>query len=141
MIGDSLDKVEEIGYDIALPKIEGITLEKPELLKDGSRYGIKLKATAPMIQLVKINVSSSFEPIIGSKEQAEEVINNMIINYENNPEKLWNSEIFGRKLCDVINDGIKSKVTAIPDNILDKYKTSIEKVVNYGKGGLITIIL
>ena len=141
MIGNSLEKVDQVGYDIALPKIDTINLDKPELLKEGSRYGIKLKATAPMIQLVKINVSSTFEPIIGTKEQAEEVINNMIVNYENDPEKLWNSEIFGRKLCDVINDGIKSKVNAIPDNILDKYKTSIEKVVNYGKGGLITIVL
>lgn len=141
LVGNSLEKVEQVGYDIALPKIDTINLEKPELLKDGSRYGIKLTATAPMIQLVKINVNSTFEPIIGTKEQAEEVINNMLINYENDPDKLWNSEIFGRKLCDVINDGIKSKVNAIPDNILDKYKTSIEKVVNYGKGGLITIVL
>ena len=141
MIGNSLEKVEQVGYDISLPKIETINLEKPELLKEGTRYGIKLKAIAPMIQFVKINVCSTFEPIIGTKEQAEEVINNMILNYENNPDKLWNSEIFGRKLCDVINDGIKSKVNAIPDNILEKYKTSIEKVVNYGKGGLITIIL
>ena len=141
MIGNSLEKVDQVGYDISLPKIDTICLEKPELLKEGSRYGIKLKANAPIIQLVKINVSSTFEPIIGTKEQAEEVINNMINIYENDQEKLWNSEIFGRKLCDVINDGIKSKVNAIPENILDKYKTSIEKVINYGKGGLITIIL
>ena len=141
VIGNSLDKVDQVGYDISLPKIDTIKLDKPEILKDGSRYGIKIKATAPIIQLVKINVSSVFEPIIGSKEQAEEVINNMVYNYETEPDKLWNSEIFGRKLCDVINDGIKSKVNAIPDTILDKYKTSIEKVVNYGKGGLITIVL
>ena len=141
VIGNSLDKVDQVGYDISLPKIDTIKLDKPEILKDGSRYGIKIKATAPIIQLVKINVSSVFEPIIGSKEQAEEVINNMVYNYETEPDKLWNSEIFGRKLCDVINDGIKSKVNAIPDTILDKYKNSIEKVVNYGKGGLITIVL
>lgn len=141
LLGSSLDKVNQVGYDIALPNQNTIILEKPEIVKDGSRYGIKIKANAPMIQLVKINVSSSFEPIIGSKEQTEEVINNMLDNYENDPEKLWNSEIFGRKLCDVISDGIKSKVNAIPDNVLDKYKTSIEKVVNHGKGGIIAIVL
>ena len=70
-----------------------------------------------MIQLVKINVSSSFEPIIGSKEQAEEVINNMITNYENSPEKLWSSEIFGRKLCDVINDGINPLLYNMENNL------------------------
>ncbi len=141
LVGSALEKVEQVGYDIALPNVNTIVLDKPELLKDGSRYGIKIKANAPMIQLVKINVSSCFEPIIGSKEQAEEVINNMVENYENDPDKLWNSEIFGRKLCDVINDGIKSKVNSIPDNVLEKYKTSIEKVVNYGKGGVIAIVL
>lgn len=141
LVGTALDKVEQVGYDIALPVSNSIILDKPELLKDGSRYGIKIKANAPMIQLVKVNVTSCFEPIIGSKEQAEEVINNMIVNYENDPEKLWNSEIFGRKLCDVINDGIKAKVSAIPETVLEKYKTSMEKVVNYGKGGIIAIVL
>lgn len=141
LVGTALDKVEQVGYDIALPVSNSIILDKPELLKDGSRYGIKIKANAPMIQLVKVNVTSCFEPIIGSKEQAEEVINNMIVNYENDPEKLWNSEIFGRKLCDVINDGIKAKVSAIPETVLEKYKTSMEKVVNHGKGGIIAIVL
>ncbi len=141
LVGSSMEKVEQVGYDIAMPKPSDIELEKPELLKDGSRYGIKIKASAPMIQMVKISVTSSFEPIIGSKEQAEELIHHMIDNYENEPDKLWNSEIFGRKLCDVISDGVKSKVNAIPDNVLEKYKSSIEKVVNYGKGGIIAIVL
>lgn len=141
MVGSAMEKVEQVGYDIALPNASNISLEKPELLKDGSRYGIKIKANAPMIQLVKINVNSTFEPIIGSKEQAEELISHMVDNYENDPDKLWNSEIFGRKLCDVINDGVRSKVNAIPDVVLEKYKNSIEKVVNYGKGGIIAIVL
>ncbi len=141
LVGGSIEKVEQLGYDIAFPKASDIALEKPELLKDGARYGIKIKANAPMIQLVKINVSSTFEPIIGSKEQAEELINHMVENYENEPDKLWNSEIFGRKLCDVINDGIRAKVNAIPDNVLEKYKNSIEKVVNHGRGGVIAIVL
>lgn len=141
LVGCAMNKVEQVGYDIALPKTEDIILEKPELLKDGARYGIKIKANAPMIQLVKINVSSTFEPIIGSKEQAEELINHMLEDFENEPVKLWNSEIFGRKLCDVIGDGIKAKVNAIPENVLEKYKNSIEKVVNYGKGGIIAIVI
>lgn len=140
-VGGAIEKVEQLGYDIAMPKSNEITLEKPELLKEGSRYGIKIKANAPMIQMVKINVTSTFEPIIGSKEQAEELINHMVDNYENEPDKLWNSEIFGRKLCDVINDGVRSKVASIPDAVLEKYKNSMEKVVNYGKGGVIAIVL
>lgn len=141
LVGCAIEKVEQVGYDIAIPKSDEIILERPELLKEGTRYGIKIKANAPMIQMVKINVSSTFEPIIGSKEQAEELINHMVENYENEPEKLWNSEIFGRKLCDVINDGVRAKVTAIPDTVLEKYKNSMEKVVNHGKGGVIAIVL
>lgn len=94
-----------------------------------------------MLQLVKIKVQSSFEPIIGSKEQAEELLNHMIDDYENDPTKLWNSEIFGRKLCDVISDGIRSKMNAVPDQVLEKFQTTMEKIVNYGRGGLIAIVL
>ncbi len=141
VIGSSMERVETVGYDIALPKVSQMELEKPSLLKDGTRFGIKIKATAPMIQLVKMSVSSTFEPIIGSKEQAEELINHMIENYETDPEKLWNSEIFGRKLCDVINDGMKAKVNALPESVLEKFRTSMEKLVNYGKGGIIAIVL
>ena len=100
-----------------------------------------MKATAQAIQLVKINVESTFEPIIGSMEQSQELINHMLKDYETDPEKVWNSEIFGRKLCDVINDGIRAKINSIPDNVQEKFKDSVEKVVNYGKGGIIAIVL
>ena len=140
-MGSAIPKLEQLGYGIALPTVEQMKLETPELLKEGSRYGIKVKASAPMIQLIQVNVTSTFEPIIGSKEQAEELLQHMIDDYETDPEKLWNSEIFGRKLCDVISDGIKSKTNAIPDQVLEKFKATMEKIVNYGKGGLIAIVL
>lgn len=141
MVGSSIEKVEQLGYGISMPQTEDMELSTPELLKEGSRYGIKIKANASMLQLVKINVESSFEPIIGSKEQAEELLNHMIDDYENEPTKLWNSEIFGRKLCDVISDGVRAKMNAVPDQVLEKFQTTMEKIVNYGKGGLIAIVL
>ena len=141
LVAPAIDKVNQLGYGLALPKVEQMELSNPELLKEGSRYGIKIKASAPMLQLVKINVDSSFEPIIGSKEQAEELLTHMQEDFENNPEKLWSSEIFGRKLCDVISDGIRSKMNAVPDQVLEKFKSTMEKIVNYGKGGLIAIVL
>ena len=141
LVAPAIVKVNQLGYGLALPKVEQMELSNPELLKEGSRYGIKIKASAPMLQLVKINVDSSFEPIIGSKEQAEELLTHMQEDFENNPEKLWSSEIFGRKLCDVISDGIRSKMNAVPDQVLEKFKSTMEKIVNYGKGGLIAIVL
>ena len=140
-VGDALKLTEQCGYGISIPTIKDMSLSTPELIKQGNRYGIKIKATAPAIHLVQVEIESTFEPIIGSIEQSQALIDHMLEDYEDNPEKVWNSEIFGRKLCDVINDGIKAKINAVPDIVQCKYKESISKVVNNGKGGVISIIL
>ena len=140
-LGNSIDVVKERGYDIAIPKISEMRLDKPELIKQGSRYGIKIKAIAPAVCLTEVNIESTFEPIIGSVAQAEALINHMLEKSENNIEELWNSEIFGRKLCDVINDGIYSKINSLSDETLVKFKEGLEKVVNHGHGGVIALII
>ncbi len=137
----NLDKVYQVGYDITVPTVDDMKLEEPELSKQGSRYGIKLKASASALLITKVNVESTFEPIIGSIEQATTLVEHMKENYQTNPSEIWNSEIFGRKLGDVINDGIKLKVSQVPEVVLDKYSKSIAKVINNGKGGVIAIIL
>mgnify|MGYP003319987280 CR=1 FL=1 len=140
-VGTALKATTECGYGISVPKIQDMVLATPELIKQGSRYGIKIKATAPAIHLVQVEVESTFEPIIGSIEQSQALIDHMLADYEENPEKVWNSEIFGRKLCDVISDGIKAKINSVPDIVQAKYKDSLSKVVNNGRGGVISIIL
>lgn len=140
-LGPALKMVDQCGYGIAVPGVEDMKLEEPELVKQGGRYGIRLKANAPAIHLVKVDIESSFEPIIGSSEQSQMLIDHMITDYQKNPDKLWNSEIFGRKLCDVINDGVKAKIHALPDNVQYKFRESLTKVINHGRGGIIAIIL
>ena len=140
-LGNSLDVVNERGYDIAIPKINEMKLDKPELIKQRTRYGIKLKAIAPAVCLTLVNIESTFEPIIGSCAQAEALINHMLEKSENNPIELWNSEIFGRKLCDVIKDGIYSKTNSLNDETLLKFREGLEKVVNKGSGGVIAVII
>lgn len=137
----NLDKVYQVGYDITIPAINDLTLDEPQLLKQGNRYGIKLKATGAAILLTKVNVESTFEPIIGDVNQATVLVDHMKENYLTNPNQIWDSEIFGRKLGEVINDGIKLKVSQVPEVVLDKYSKGISKVVNSGKGGVITIII
>ena len=139
--GSALTTVKERGYDIAVPKISDMELDKPELIKQGNRYGIKLKAIAPSIVLTEVKIESTFEPIIGSKPQAEALINHMLEKSENNIDELWNSEIFGRKLCDVICDGIYAKTRGVSDATLTKFKESLEKVINHGNGGIIAIMI
>lgn len=140
-LGNSLDVVNSRGYDIAVPRVSEMKLDKPEIFKQGSRYGIKIKAIAPAICLTELNIESTFEPIIGSEVQAEALINHMLEKSENNIDELWNSEIFGRKLCDVINDGIYAKINTISDETLTKFKEALEKVVNQGRGGIIAVII
>lgn len=137
----NLEKVCQVGYDITIPSINDLTLDEPQLLKQGNRYGIKLKATGAAILLTKVNVESTFEPIIGDVNQATVLVDHMKENYLTNPNQIWDSEIFGRKLGEVINDGIKLKISQVPEVVLDKYSKGISKVVNSGKGGVITIII
>ena len=140
-LGNSLDVVKNRGYDIAVPKINEMRLDKPELIKQNGRYGIKLKATAPAIHMVRVDVETTFEPIIGTEEQSLALINHMNNQFDNDIEEIWNSEIFGRKLSDVMVDGIKAKVYNVPSDVEFKYKESLSKVINDGRGGVIAIIL
>jgi len=137
----NLEKVNQVGYDIVVPSLSEITLEEPSISKQGGRYGIKIKATATALLINKVKIDSVFEPIIGSEEQSMALVDHMLNDYKTDPFLLWNSEIFGRKLGDVISDGIKIKVNQVPDNVLTKYNDGITKVVNQSKGGVLAIIL
>ena len=137
----NLEKVYQVGYDLVLPPLSEIKLHEPVTTKQGGRYGIKIAATANILLINRLSVDSVFEPIIGSAEQSQVLVDHMIEDFKNDPEKLWNSEIFGRKLCDVISDGIKIKVNQIPETVLTKYNDGITKVVNQSKGGVIAIVL
>jgi len=137
----ALEAVKTTGYGIAIPQVENMVLETPEVIKQGGRYGIRLRAQAPSIHMIKVNVESSFEPIIGSEEQSKKLLEKLTNDFEENPNEIWNSEIFGRKLSEVVNDGVKAKIYMLPENIQYKVKESLEKIVNKGRGGIIAIIL
>lgn len=137
----ALEAVKTTGYGIAIPQIENMTLDTPEVIKQGSRYGIRLRAVAPSVHMIKVEVNSSFEPIIGTEEQSKKLLEKLLNDYENNPEIIWESEIFGRKLSEVVNDGIKAKIYLMPENVQYKMRECLEKIVNKGRGGIIAFIL
>lgn len=137
----NLEKVYQVGYDFIIPPISEMKLTEPELAKQNGRYGVKINANAEALLIAKVDVMSSFDPIIGSMEQSQILVDHMKEDFENDPNKLWNSEIFGRKLCDVICDGIKIKVNQVPDEVLQKYSDGITKIVNQNKGGVIAIVI
>lgn len=139
-IKGALKQVYQTGYGIVLPSIENMKLDKPEIIKQGGRFGVKLQAKASSIHLIKVDVESSFEPIIGSELQSKELIN-YLIKDEENPEKIWQSEIFGRSLDEIVQEGIQAKLSLLPDTAKYKLSQTITKMVNKGSNNLIAIVL
>ena len=137
----ALKMVKSTGYGIATPSIEDMTLEKPEIIKQGPRFGVKLKAVAPSIHMIKVDVESTFEPIIGSEVQSKELIDNLIKNQDKNANEIWKSEIFGRSLDSIVQEGIQSKINLMPDNIRYKLQNTLTRVVNKGSNNVITIVI
>ena len=133
----ALKMVKQTGYGIATPSIEDMKLDKPEIIKQGPRFGVKLKAVAPSIHMIRVDVESTFEPIIGSEVQSKELIDYLT----KNDNDIWKSEIFGRSLDSIVQEGIQSKINLMPDNIRFKLQNTLTKVVNKGSNNVITIVI
>ncbi len=137
----ALKMVKQTGYGVATPSIEDMKLDKPEIVKQGPRYGVKLKAVAPSIHMIRVDVESTFEPIIGSEVQSKELIDYLMKDHDQNPGEIWKSEIFGRSLDSIVQEGIQSKINLMPDNIRYKLQTTLSKVVNKGSNNMIAIVI
>ena len=137
----ALKMVKQTGYGVATPTLADMKLDTPEIIKQGPRYGVKLKAVAPSIHMIRVDVNSTFEPIIGSEVQSKELIDYLMRDYENNPSEIWKSEIFGRSLDNIVQEGIQAKINSMPDNIRFKLQQTLTKVVNKGSNNMIAIVL
>ena len=136
-IKGALKQVYQTGYGIVLPGTKDMKLDTPEVIKQNGRYGIKLKAKASSIHMIKVDVESSFEPIIGSESQSKELIDHLLTNNDD----MWKSEIFGRSLEDIVQESIQAKLGALPENSKVKLEQTITKMVNKGSNNLIAIVL
>ena len=137
----ALKMVKTTGYGVANPTINDMKLDNPEITKQGSRYGIKLKATAPSIHMIRVDVESTFEPIIGTESQSKELIEHLMKDSKEDPNSVWSSEIFGRSLDKIVQEGIQSKIAMMPENVRYKFQTTMSKVVNKGSSNLIAIVI
>ncbi len=138
-IKSALKMVKQTGYGIASPTLDDMKLDPPEIIKQGSRYGIKLKAKAASIHMIKVDVESTFEPIIGSELQSKELINYLTKNDEKTD--IWKSEIFGRSLDVIVQEGIQAKLSMMPDNVRFKLCQTLTKIINKGSSNMIAIVL
>lgn len=140
-IKDALKMARSTGYGIMYPELKDMKLETPEIIKQGNKYGVKLKAVASSIHLIKVDVESTFEPIIGSELQSKELINYLMKDYETDPSSIWKSEIFGRSLDVIVKEGIQGKLSLMPETTRFKLGSTITKIVNKGANNLIAFVL
>ena len=137
----ALHEVNEKGYGIVTPGIDDLILDEPEIVKQGTKYGVKLKAKAPSIHMIKIDTETEVSPIVGSEKQSEELVRYLLSEFENDPKKIWESNIFGKSLHELVNEGLQNKLAKMPEEAQGKLRETLERIVNEGSGGLICIIL
>ncbi|KAB8138489.1 stage IV sporulation protein A [Gracilibacillus oryzae] len=140
-IADALKMVKQTGYGVAAPALQDMALEEPEIIRQGPRFGVRLKAVAPSIHMIKVDVESEFAPIIGTEKQSEELVRYLMQDFEEDPLSIWQSDIFGRSLSSIVREGIQAKLSLMPENARFKLKETLERIINEGSGGLIAIIL
>ncbi len=140
-IAPALEEVNSKGYGIITPGIDDLILDEPEMVKQGSKYGVKLKAKAPSIHLIKTDVETEVSPIVGSEKQSEDLVKYLLSEFESDPKKIWESNIFGKSLHSLVNEGLQNKLACMPEDAQIKLQQTLERIVNEGSGGLICIIL
>ncbi len=137
----AIQEVQATGYGIVMPTMEELRLEEPEIVKQGGRYGVRLRASAPSIHMMKADITAEVSPIVGSEKQSEELVKYLLGEFEENPKKIWESNIFGKSLHELINEGLHNKLYRMPGDARMKLQETIERIINEGCSGLICIIL
>jgi len=140
-IQEALRDVREKGYGIVLPTLEEMTLQEPEIVKQGGRYGVKLKASAPSIHMIMANIETEVSPAVGGERSSEDIINFLLQEFEGDTAKIWESNIFGKSLYDIAGEGLHAKIKRMPDEAQTKLQETLQRIINEGSSGLICIIL
>ena len=140
-IKDALTDAEQNGYGVVLPTIDEMDLEEPVLVKQGGRYGVKLKASAPSLHILKVDVETEVAPTVGTEKQGEDLVNYIMNKFEDNPAGIWETNMFGKSLHDLVNEGLAGKLHAMPKEAQGKMRKTLTRIVNESKGGIICILL
>lgn len=140
-ISDALHDVNEKGYGIVTPEIGDLRLEEPTIMKHSNGYGVKLKASGPSIHMIKADIETEIDPIVGTEQQSEDLVKFLLREFEEDPAKIWDSNIFGKTLHELVTEGLHSKLDHMPDESREKLSETLQKIINEGSGGLICIIL
>lgn len=140
-VASALEQVYNTGYGIVLPALEELKLEEPVIVKQGGRFGVRLSAQAPSIHMMRADIKTEISPVVGSEKQSEDLVNYLLKEFEEDTSRIWESNIFGKSLHELVNEGLNSKLNHMPSDAQEKLRETLERIINEGSGGLICIIL
>ena len=140
-VATALSEVNENGYGIVVPKLENMVLESPQIVKQGGRYGVKIKATAPSLHIMKVDVETEINPLVGTEQQSKDLVAYLQDEFDTNPDLVWQTNMFGKTLHDLVDEGMSNKIKSMPVEAQKKMRKTLGRIVNEGKGGIICILL
>ena len=140
-VAPALQEARESGYGIVMPCVEELDLEDPEIVRQGGRYGVRMKASAPSIHMIRADIATTVSPIVGNEKQSEDMVNYLLQEFEGDTSKIWQSNIFGRSFHEIVGDDLQAKLKRMPEDSRKKLREALERIINEGSGGLICIIL
>lgn len=140
-VAQAIESVKATGYGLVPPKLEELTLQEPEITKQGGRFGVKLRASAPSLHMIRVGIQTEVCPVVGTEQQSEEMIRYLMEGFDQNPQKLWQSNLFGKPLCDLVREGLSNKLMHMPPDTQIKMQQTLEKIINEGNGTMVCILL
>ena len=140
-VADALKSVRETGYGLVTPTMNELTLQEPEIVKQGSRFGVRLKANAPSLHLIRVDIETEVSPVVGTEKQSEELVRYLLEEFENDPQRIWNTDFFGKSLHELVREGLSNKLMRMPADAQEKVQETLSKIINEGNGGMICILL
>ena len=133
--------MKQTGYGIVEPKREDLELGEPEIIKQGNRFGVKIKASAPSLHIMRVDVETEVTPLVGTEDQSQDLAKNLVDQFENDPQAIWDTNILGKSLFTLVGDNINSKIVTMPVEAQKKMRKTLSRIVNEGKGGVLCILL
>jgi len=140
-IAAAMEQVRAVGYGIVMPSMEEMRLEEPEIVRQGSRFGVRLRASAPSIHMIRADIQTEISPAVGSEAQSEELVKYLLSEFDDDPQKIWQSNIFGKTLHELVSEGLNTKLSRMPQEARAKFQDTLQRIINEGSNGLICIIL
>lgn len=138
---DAIEQVEATGYGVVHPTLTDLTLEEPKMYKSGGKFGVKLRASAPSLHIMKVDIETEVNSMVGNEQQSEELVKYLMEEFENNPKEIWDTKMFGKSLYSLVNEGLQNKLLVMPQEVQNKMRRTLGRIVNEGKGGVICILL